>query len=590
MATKIARLIDRRPALLVILLWLACCLFMLWQAGDGLRHMAFHDPDDAMRLQQVRDLIAGQGWFDVSQHRVNPPIGGPMHWSRIVDMPIAAIILLARPLMGAAAAEWLACVAVPLLLLLALCLALHRFARRVAGKGPALLAVGLLVTAPSILIQFTPLRIDHHGWQILMAALALCGLFDRAPRRGGIIAGLAMATWLQISSEGLPYAVMIAGLLVLAHLARPQEAPRLHGYAGTLAAASLALLLGGRGWSAGLQSHCDSLSPVYLLPLIAFALTLFAGRVAARAPGLITRLAVPAIGGVLAGIVFLSIGRQCLAGPFETLDPLAYRLWYLQVLEGRPVWEQALPLRGVLILPSLIGLAATLAAIRAAPDRDARDRWIAMALLLVGATLISVMVMRAMTVAHLFALPGIAWMLMMLTARIQRFARAPMRVVAMVLLVLLTPVGIASLWIALASPPQKAEAPKPDCTAAASITPLAALPRGVMLAPLDIGPAILIGTSHSVVGTAHHRNAAGISTVIRVFTAPPERARAAMAGVNGGRGPDYLLACPGLNELGGYAKAAPKGLAAALAKGEVPSWLSPVPVKGPVRVYRVALK
>ncbi|MDF0542619.1 hypothetical protein PX699_09720 [Sphingobium sp. H39-3-25] len=589
MATKTARLIDRRPALLLlVLLWLACCLFMLWQAGDGLRHMAFHDPDDAMRLQQVRDLIAGQGWFDVSQHRVNPPVGGPMHWSRIVDMPIAAIILLTRPLLGAASAEWLACVAVPLLLLLALCLALHRFARHVAGEGPALLAVGLLVTAPSILIQFTPLRIDHHGWQILMAALALCGLFDRAPRRGGIVAGLAMATWLQISSEGLPYAAMMAGLLVLAHLARPQEGPRLHGYAGTLAAASLVLLLCGRGWSAGLHSHCDSLSPVYLLPLIAFALALFAGRMVVPVPGLIARLAVPAVGGALACLVFLSIGRQCLAGPFETLDPLAYRLWYLQVLEGRPVWEQALPLRGVLILPSLIGLVATLAAIRAAPDRDARDRWIAMTLLLAGATLISVMVMRAMTVAHLFALPGIAWMLMMLTARIQRFACAPARVVAMVLLVLLTPVGIASLWIALVSPPLKAEAPKPDCTAAASIAPLAALPRGVMLAPLDIGPAILIGTPHSVVGTAHHRNAAGISTVIRVFTAPPERARAAMAGVNGRHGPDYLLVCPGLNELGGYAKAEPKGLAATLAKGDVPSWLVPVPVKGPVRVYRIA--
>lgn len=44
------RLIDRHPYPVIGLLWLGCCLFMLWQSGDGLWHMAFRDPDDAMRL------------------------------------------------------------------------------------------------------------------------------------------------------------------------------------------------------------------------------------------------------------------------------------------------------------------------------------------------------------------------------------------------------------------------------------------------------------------------------------------------------------------------------------------------------------
>ena len=30
--------------------------------------MRFSDPDDALRLAQVRDLLAGQSWFDVHQH------------------------------------------------------------------------------------------------------------------------------------------------------------------------------------------------------------------------------------------------------------------------------------------------------------------------------------------------------------------------------------------------------------------------------------------------------------------------------------------------------------------------------------------
>ena len=33
------------------------------------------DPDSTMRLVQVRDLLAGQGWFDLVQHRLAPPDG-----------------------------------------------------------------------------------------------------------------------------------------------------------------------------------------------------------------------------------------------------------------------------------------------------------------------------------------------------------------------------------------------------------------------------------------------------------------------------------------------------------------------------------
>ena len=67
-----------------------------------------------MRLMQVRDWIAGQSWFDVTQYRLNPPSGGPMHWSRLVDIPIAAVMLIARPLAGQHGAETAALIVVPL--------------------------------------------------------------------------------------------------------------------------------------------------------------------------------------------------------------------------------------------------------------------------------------------------------------------------------------------------------------------------------------------------------------------------------------------------------------------------------------------
>src|SRR5215468_861427 len=75
--------------------------------------------DDAMRLVEVRDLLAGQSWFDLTQHRLDPPQGSLMHWSRLIDAPIAALILMLRPLLGAAAAEQAALMLWPTLLLAA---------------------------------------------------------------------------------------------------------------------------------------------------------------------------------------------------------------------------------------------------------------------------------------------------------------------------------------------------------------------------------------------------------------------------------------------------------------------------------------
>ena len=53
----------------------------------------YHGPDDALRMVQVRDLLAGQGWYDLHQYRMTPPDGTLMHWSRLVDVPIAALVL-----------------------------------------------------------------------------------------------------------------------------------------------------------------------------------------------------------------------------------------------------------------------------------------------------------------------------------------------------------------------------------------------------------------------------------------------------------------------------------------------------------------
>ena len=576
--------------------WLLCCAVLLLLYRHSIPALAFQDPDDPMRLAQVRDWINGQSWFDVTQYRAHPPHGATMHWSRIVDLPIAALILLLRPFAGSAAAEILACTLTPLLLLGALTASLYVGVRRLIDRPGAILGVILLLTAPSILVQFTPLRIDHHDWQIVMAAVALAAMFDPRPVRGGIVTAAALATWLQISSESLPYVALFTGAMALHQWFRATAAPRFIAFAISLGALAFILLLLTRGWGALFTTYCDAFSAPYLWPLVSFGL---ATPIAARlidGRSMRGRFLVAAIGGGAALVSLALIGGPCLSGdPFQALGPVAYKLWYMQVMEGLPVWRQPLERAGTILLPAIVGLISSAwAAWQTRQDSAMCDRWLIVTLLLAGATMVAALVMRALSVAHLFALPGIAWMILTLFHRAQGMRSAAGRVIGSSALVLLSPTGLCALWIALTTSAPEAAATTPTvsgqvgaCAPGAFMPDLVALPPATLFAPLDIGPTILIRTHHKVIATGHHRNAAGITAVVEAFMAPPEQARAIISRQNGSKGVDYVVTCSDLNEFRKYEAAAPNGLAGMLGKGQSPTWLQPLPGKGPLRIYKV---
>src|SRR5918998_5633310 len=89
----------------LLLFWLLTAGLLIFQRWNGINAFALGDTDDNMRMMQVRGLLAGQDWYDLRQHRLNPPFGADIHWSRLVDLPMAAIKLALAPLIGAAPAE-----------------------------------------------------------------------------------------------------------------------------------------------------------------------------------------------------------------------------------------------------------------------------------------------------------------------------------------------------------------------------------------------------------------------------------------------------------------------------------------------------
>src|SRR5918998_1059465 len=99
---------DRMTAhwrLWLLAFWLLAAALMIYERGDGIRWFALGDTDENRRMMQVGGLLAGQDWYDLRQSRLNPPFGADIHWSRLVDLPIAGIKLALAPLIGAAPAE-----------------------------------------------------------------------------------------------------------------------------------------------------------------------------------------------------------------------------------------------------------------------------------------------------------------------------------------------------------------------------------------------------------------------------------------------------------------------------------------------------
>ena len=102
---------------IVVLLWAVICAVLVTQGWPQITTLSGWDPDDQLRLVQLRDFLNGQSWFDTTQYRLNAPDGAPVHWSRLVELPLALLVLMFRPLFGHAGAEMIAGTTVPLLLL-----------------------------------------------------------------------------------------------------------------------------------------------------------------------------------------------------------------------------------------------------------------------------------------------------------------------------------------------------------------------------------------------------------------------------------------------------------------------------------------
>ncbi len=570
----------RQTALYAMAVMFVMLLIMRTPAIIALR---FADPDDVLRMVQLRDLLSGQDWFDVTQYRFDKPSGGlAMHWSRLVDVPLVLVTALLWPIMGMENATVGAAIIVPLITLGCIIYLTAKLARRLIGSEavlPALVALGMSIP---LLGQIMPLRVDHHGWQIVMALTALCGATSKDAQRGAVVAGLALSAWMAISIEGLPVTIAFLGVFAMRWLRKQSDSAWFVLSMVTLAGTSFALFLATRGFNSA--NACDMISPVQLAVFGTGALGAVALSKFDPKPAIVRMAGLAAIAASCAGVM-LSIAPLCAGGGFAGMDPLVEGFWYRGVLEGQPLWANPISDALKAAIPPLFGLVGSWMLSRRALGKVERDCWIDYMLLLSASFLVTVFVIRAGSVAGAFAAVPAGWAgYQMITAlgglnpKSQRKLVMGSAVFAGVLLVfgLIRPTHQQAI---AASAPSQINA----CDVTKTAPLLNRLPTGEIFAPLDVGPQLLLDTRHSIVASGYHRGQTSMRVVISTFLGSAADARSTIQG----RKTAYLALCADAGEIARYRGFSPQGFAARLADGESFDWLEPVPTGTNLRLWRV---
>lgn len=574
------------------LLWALIAVLAILNNIHEISGRYYPDPDDIMRLVQVRDLLGGQGWFDLTQYRVDAVSGGVVtHWSRLVDLPIAGVIFVLTPVLGASTAEMAALIIVPLFTLFLAMLLTARIAWRLNGETEAGLACVAMALSMPLLFQFGPMRIDHHGWQIVFALLAVNALMGRAPKAGGWIAGFAMAMWLATSIEGAPLVAVLLALVGLRWLRSRADRDWLVHVTRSLAMSSIGIHLVTRGMP-GMETPCDAIGAAHLA---AMAWAAIVTSIMARAEPMPRA-------GVLFGFLVTSVGAlgvvgwgsaQCAAtGPLG-IDGVLRNFWHAQVGEGLPIWRQDVRTAVQIVILPLLGIFASMQL--TAQSRDwLRKWWFDYTILLIAALVLALLVARAGALAGALAAAPLGWQINQWLRKIRNMHQPGKKAVALIAVVCALLPALPVTVLAVAMPAQAAIVGKPigsnaftssTCQISDYRDSLAALPAGEIYAPLDIGPRLLLESHHSVIATGHHRGADGMRAVIVIATGDADQAQQMLAS----RGTRYVALCPKLNEPQVYARANSDGFMAQLLEGDAPEWLEPVALEGQgnFRLWRV---
>ncbi|PBB34074.1 GtrA family protein [Mesorhizobium sp. M1A.F.Ca.IN.020.06.1.1] len=552
------------------------------------------DNDSMLRLVEVRDLLGGQGWFDLHQYRMGLPGGFVMHWSRLVDTPIALIIFTFRVLgASTAAAEKAAQIIWPLSLYGLTIFVILRASRRFAGTDVAMPALVLSTAALFFIGIFHPGTLDHHNVQLLLTAASLW-LMTEAPfrRSAALLSGLCAGLTLAVGMETAPYVATLGACAAVLFIVDERERQTARGFGIGFAAIALVVLVATIPPSAWGVAECDAFSAFQFViaALSGFGLAAIAGL-----PGQSTAkrrfLSMSALAVAIAAVAFLFF-PQCLASPYAGMDERIRTYWLNDVVEAQPFLSVAVNEPKLMAARYVTPFIAILLIGLQLRSRRLRREEALTAVLLIVAFAVSLWQVRGSTFSVAFAvLPLSTWIA---GVRLQATAAQSWRVSTRIAAAWLVSLNATWAGVAVAAQSVVQKAPAKinsdadhalTCGKASDFSDLAGMPATTVLASSNLGSPILMFTGHRALAGPYHRNVGGNLAMLDAFMGTPDAARAIIEREHVG----LVAICRGNSEELSLAAQAPKGLAARLLKRDVPDWLEldRATASKPVEIYKV---
>ncbi|MCK0095713.1 hypothetical protein MWU60_09035 [Yoonia sp. F2084L] len=580
--TNLIEFARQRPLFLVLLGTITIALVKAFIDGSKLENnFVTMGNDDIMRLLTVRDWLAGQGWYDVRQYQMLPPEGLPLHWSRYIDVGIAAFIVPLSYVMPMATAEQVAAAIWPTLILLLTILAIGFGTRRVFETLPSCFAV--------LCVAFWPLtadlhmaagNLDHHNVQLLMMIIvAFALIWPSRPIAAGVAGGVAAAFSLAIGLEGLPF-IVGAGLAFFMRalfVATPMSRQLLVVFCITLGIASALLMMGQTAPSLWAQPVCDQLGTP-TLALIAVAGTACIVPMAAHRflPSTAWQL------GATIGLTVIGVGLAwpllsgCLDGPYGDLPLEVQNIISERIVEAKPglVYLQAhtesafifgLPV----VVALLMGSGLWLSALRSGRPMAHRDQAVGLLLILglVGFAMMFVQMRTVIMAAPVVPIIGGVVVAKFVKGYLQRRDLAQGLAAIAIAVMISSPAVVTSPFISLMTKDQThVGTTAANCRDYASLKALNDVPPAVVLTTVSFGPALIWATHHKGLSGPYHRSAAAFSNGIVPFMLES----AEMAEYVRNTGATHLLLCRGNSYDSDFATD--------MANGGSADWLRPVTV------------
>jgi hypothetical protein len=542
------------------------------------------DSDDTMRVLQVRAWFSGQGFYDLFNHRSNPPFGASMHWSRLADLPLAIAQISLRPFFGVNMAESMAVFAVPPILGLGYASLLGYGAKRLSSsKFSPFFAIIFFIFSVSATYNFMPGRVDHHGLQLICLVVMIIGLINNC-NKGGIIAGLGLGSSLTIGFEMLPLQVLaVAWLAIIWGVEGASRKRQVVGFSTSFAIAIIIGFAFNVAPNAYFTANNDALSIAQVAPILLGALTF--GLAAKYGSSHKPYFRLLYLGIIAAFVLICALQFDELFKPiyWQTSEILRTN-WLLKNGEVIPMLERPILDQMAVGLLSILALFAAFSHLFTNRKSPEVANWILLTILLIAA---AGMAFFYQTRFH-FQATTIA--ILILAAVLPKYLSEKSSIFALMVLAFAAPFAQTNLKQTANknighNTSEYAFNGVKKCRTTRDFAALAAQPKGLLTTNLDLGALALITTPHEVLGTAYHRDF-GKEYMYQILISAPEVAHTHIRAHN----VDYLAYCASDVDIDQIAKLAPNGLMARLIGGQVPGYLQPIAPKSYTEVVAFKVK